>query len=410
MYKIVTALFVLLLINACTSYSKLDSVMQLVKKEYVTDINQTKLTDDSIHHLLENLDPHTMYLKREDLEKFLIATTGQFAGVGISLSIQNKLLTIVSPIANSPAKKAGIQSGDVIIKIDEHPILGMNLEECIALTKGAVNTNLKLTILRKTTQHPLLFTLKRSYINANPLFATLLDDSILYISIPSFNKKTSLELKQILQKYTHREGIILDLRYNPGGILQQATEVIDMFINKGLILSQKGRLPKYTASYYATPSHSDTSTPLAILINAGSASASEIVSGALKVHKRATIIGEKSFGKGSVQTLFSLDNDSALKMTIAKYYLPNGKCIDGIGIKPDIIVKNKLHTIKRKKNISYTKAKRTLKQLLAGHISAKYMKSSSPSKTTAKKNGFTPKQIQRDRQLRKAIQVLKNSN
>ena len=410
MYNKIVFLLILILLNGCTSNSKLESVLQLVKNEYVHDINQTQLTDNSIRNLLTQLDPHTVYLTRKDLERFLILTTGHFGGIGISMNIQNRLLTIIAPITNTPAKAAGIKSGDIIIKINNHPTLGLNMEECVALTKGKVGTNLKLTILRKGEPKPLHFTIKRAYINTNPVFATLLNNSILYIHIATFNTQTSSELAQILTQYSSKKGIVLDLRYNPGGILNQAIATVDMFINQGIIVKQKGRLGKYTESYYATKESIDTTTPIAILINKGSASASEIVSGALQIHKRAIIIGEKSFGKGSVQTLFTLDNDSALKMTIAKYYLPDGKCIDKIGIKPDIIVKNSLHIKKRKQPISYHEVKKILKKLTQGSLSVKYIKSPILRKKTSEKNILTSKQIQGDKQLLKAIHIIKNSN
>ena len=399
----------MILFTACTPYptSKIDTVIKLIHSDYVNDINHTKFTDNTIQTMLKQLDPHTVYLNQDKLNKFLIATTGNFGGVGISMHIQNHLLTVVSPIINSPAMAAGIQSEDVILRINKHSTFNLSIEECVALTKGKVGTNLHLTVLRKSTSKPLLFSIKRAVINPQPLFATLLKHKILYISIPTFNEQTNQELAHILNQYTTAKSIILDLRYNPGGVLQQALDVIDMFIDKGLIVTQKGRLPTYNTAYYATSSGIDKNIPIVVLINRGSASAAEIVSGTLQVYKRATLVGEKSYGKGSVQTLFPLDNDSALKMTIAKYYLANGKCIDKVGIVPDIIVKNKMYRYKKKQTISYAYAQSIYKKLSTHTIQA--VEAKHPKKQK-KMPSPSNKEIQKDSQLQKAIEILKNSN
>jgi len=352
MYKLIISSILLLFLSSCTSHyniTKVNDVLNLIQSEYVEDINTTRLTDDSINLMVKHLDTHSVYLNQEDLNRFLISTSGSFGGVGIIMHIQNNLLTVERTIDHAPAKEAGIKTGDIIIQINHKSTLGLNIKECVKMTKGAVGTKLHLTILRKSSTKPLVVSIKRAYINTQPVFATRIQKDLLYISIPIFNQKTSNTLKRILTHNTNIKGIILDLRYNPGGLLDQAISVIDMFIQKGLIVKQKGRQAIYNTSYYATTSTIDSHTPMTILINEKSASASEIVSGTLQIYKRAKIIGEKSFGKGTVQTLFTLDNTSALKMTIAKYYLANGKCIDKIGILPDFIMKKKLH---KKKSIS----------------------------------------------------------
>jgi len=323
---------------------------------------------------------------------------------------ENKLLTVERTIDNTPAKAAGIKTDDVIIQINHKSTLGLNIKECMAMTKGAVGTKLYLTILRKSSAKPLVVSIKRAYINTQPVFATRIQKDLLYISIPIFNQKTSNSLKYILTHNTDSKGIILDLRYNPGGLLDQAISVIDMFIPKGLIVTQKGRQETYHTSYYATTSTVDSHTPMAILINKKSASASEIVSGTLQIYKRAKIIGEKSFGKGTVQTLFVLDNTTALKMTIAKYYLANGKCIDKIGIHPDFIIKKRLHKKKLISNISFAKAKNILKNLTNHSIATRVMQSDQKEKASLDKFTFSSSQIQNDKQLLKAIEVLRNNN
>jgi len=413
MYKIIVYNVILFFLVSCTSHyntNKIGDVFDLIENEYVEDVNATKLTDNSIKYMLKYLDVHSIYLNKEDLNRFLISTRGSFGGVGISMHIQNNLLTVTRPINNTPAKAAGIKRGDVIIQINNHSTLGLDIEKCVAMTKGPVGTKLNLTILRKSSTKPLLFSIQRAYINTQPIFATLIKDNLLYISIPIFNQKTKEELKKILTHYTKVKGIILDLRYNPGGLLDQAISVIDMFIPKGLIVKQRGRQEQYNTSYYATTATIDDHTPMVILINEESASASEIVSGTLQIYKRAKIIGQKSFGKGSVQTLFDLGNNSALKLTIAKYYLANGKCIDKIGIIPDFKIKNILHKRKKIQTISFIQAKDILKKLTNHSLYPKHMQSTPKEKNSIDKPTFTSSQIQQDKQLLKAIKVLKNNN
>jgi len=413
MYKIIIYGVILLFLVSCTGHyntNKVSDVFNLIEDEYVEDINTTKLTDNSIQYMLKHLDVHSVYLNKKDLNKFLISTRGSFGGVGISMHMQNNLLTVTRPINHTPAKSAGIKKGDVILQINNHSTLGLDIEKCVAMTKGPVGTKLDLTILRKSSAKPLHFSIQRAYINTQPIFATLIKENLLYISIPIFNQKTTEELKTILTHYTKIKGIILDLRYNPGGLLDQAISVIDMFIQKGLIVKQQGRKEQYNTSYYATTSTIDNHTPMVILINEKSASASEIVSGTLQIYKRAKIIGQKSFGKGSVQTLFDLGNNSALKMTIAKYYLANGKCIDKIGIIPDIPIKNILHKKKITQSITFKKAKNILKKLINHSLLPKDMQSTHKEKDSIDESVFSSSTIQKDKQLLKAIEVLKSSN
>ncbi len=406
MYSLVT-LTIALLLTACTPqpHAKVAEVLQIIHDNYVTETNQTQLNDTAIHAIVQRLDPHTTYLDRKQLERFLVATTGSFGGVGIYMHLQDRLLTVVAPIAHSPAEAAGIQRGDVILQIDGHPTLGLTIEEAIALTKGRVGTPLHLTILRRSLSKPLHFSIRRAHINPKPLFATVIKKDILYISIATFNAQTSQALARILQE--HREdtqSIILDLRYNPGGVLRQALNVVDMFIDGGLIVKQKGHTQKYDDTYYASSSTIAPKKSMAILINGGTASAAEIVSGTLQIYKRATLIGERSYGKGSVQTLFWLDDHSALKMTIAKYYLANGRCIDQIGIQPDVVVTNPTYHPHHTPTISYTYAQTMLKRLTT-HTIKPIEATTLPHRP--KKRSLTPQEIARDKQLQKAIAIVK---
>jgi carboxyl-terminal processing protease len=410
MFKVAVYLLILIFsITACTPKyhtSKLANLIYFIKNDYVEELNTTQITDVAIQQILLNLDPHSVYLSRRHLENFLTLTIGEFGGIGISMGIQNSLLTVITPLPNTPAQKAGIKAGDIILKINNHSTQGLSLEKAVMLTKGKIGTKLSLTILRKSQKTPLLFKIKRANIIIDPIITKKINSDLLYVKISSFNKHIFQEFKEIMLKHKNIKGLILDLRSNPGGILEQAVAIVDMFIDKGIIVTQKGRNPQYSMQYQATKEMINKNTSMVILINEGSASASEIVSGALQVHKRAKIIGEKSFGKGSVQTLFPLDNNSALKLTIAKYYLPNGKSIHNIGIKPDIIVRNR-HSIKHKPTkISKKKIEHILKKINNGSLKPIYVKKQSISNTKI----FTQREMMQDNQLRRAIKELKNSN
>ena len=387
--------------------SKLATLMEILQEEYVQELNTTQLTDEAIERVVKTLDPHSSYLPTDKLEAFLSATLGEFGGIGISMGLQNALLTVITPLPNTPASKVGLRSGDIIIKINQHDTLNLSLEECVTLTRGKVGSTLDLTVVRYGVKRPLRFTITRAVIETDVPYAQMLPNDILYLRIPAFTTKVSQQVEALLKQYPSHKKIILDLRFNPGGILSQAIAIVDMFIDKGTIVSQKGRNAYYDETFLATAASIDTKQPLAILINEGSASASEIVAGALQVHKRATIIGQKSFGKGSVQTLFALDNQSAIKLTIAKYYLPNGKSIHHIGIKPDIVVKNTytIHTLRAR----FTKQKiaHILKRLKQGTLKTKYVNENHQSISSLH---LSPTDIRKDAQLRKAIKVLKNSH
>jgi len=373
--------------------------MEILDNEYIKELNSSKLTDDAIQTVFSKLDKHSIYLDSNDLENYLISTKGEYGGIGISMYLNKSILTIMYTYPGSPAQKFGILPGDIILKINHHPTLGLSIDACSNLAKGKVDEILYLTIIRKSEKRPLLFEIKRKKIKTDPLKSKKFTGNILYVKIPIFNESSSTELKKILKKNTHLQGIILDLRSNPGGILNQAVSIVDMFIDKGLIVSQKGRKKRHTKQFIAHKRNTDTQTQLAILIDSASASASEIVAGALKVHKRATIIGEKSFGKGSVQALFSLDKTSAIKLTIAKYYLPNGKCIANIGISPHVRIKSHNLISKNRYIVSEKKLKRIVKKLENGSLKLKTVKK-------MKYKESTPDKIKMDKVLKKALQIL----
>lgn len=414
MYKtIIIYALSLLLFTGCVQKSydgsseKLSILMEILQEEYIKDVNNTALTDKAIEAMVKTLDPHSNYLPTNKLEDFLAATMGEFGGIGISMGLQNSLLTVITPLLNSPAYKAGIRSGDTIIKINHHETLHLSLEECVTLTRGKVGTTLDLTIVRHGVSRPLLFRVKRETIETDVPTAKMLPDDILYLCLPAFTTKSAQQLQTLIKQYPSHKKIILDLRFNPGGILSQAIEIVDMFIDNGMIAFQKGRNSYYNETFHATKAGSDTQTPLAILINEGSASASEIVAGSLQVHRRATIIGQQSFGKGSVQTLFALDQQSALKLTIAKYYLPNGVSIHHVGVHPNIMVKNTYSVQRVKSSMTRQNVSMILKRLQTGALREMYV---NENRQTVLSLALSSQDIYKDAQLRAAITFLKSSN
>ena len=404
LYKLILFIFTTLLLStSCAIYhnpsQKFDTLMGIIDSEYIKELNNSKITNEAIQKVLTKLDSHSRYLNSNDLKNYLITTSGEYGGIGISMYMHKSILTISYTYPDSPAKKYGILPGDIILKINGHSTLGLSLDTCSNLANGRIGEVLQLTIIRKSEKRPFLFKIKREKIKTDPIKSKVFDNHILYVKIPIFNNNTSHALKKILKKNIPLQGIILDLRSNPGGILNEAVSIVDMFIDKGLIVSQKGRNKDHTKKFMAHKTISDTQTSIAILINASSASASEIVAGTLKVYKRATIIGEKSYGKGTVQSLFSLSDNTAIKLTTAKYYLPNGKCIDKIGITPNIAIKAKYSTEKGRYTLSEKKLKQILRKIDKGTLKTKLQKQKLQKEKLQKK-------IKIDKTIKKAIQVL----
>ncbi len=355
-------------------------IIYLLEGDYVDTIDEEKLVQGAIVGMLNALDPHTMYLKPEHFKELQADTSGKFGGIGIEISLQNGMLTVVSPMEDTPADRAGLKPGDKIIKIDGKSTKNMALNESVKLMRGALGSKVVLTILHENSKEFKDITIKREIIRVQSVKAELLEQSYAWIRIASFQSDTIIELKKTMQSLQKKsgglKGIILDLRNNPGGLLEQAVQVSDLFLTDGVIVSTKGR----TQPEDIRKAHADgdePKCPIVILINRGSASASEIVSGALLDQKRATLIGERSFGKGSVQTVVDLEKFGGLKMTIAKYYTPSGKSIHGVGIKPDYLVKNpkeepaKTETQKQQK-VDFQKDA-ALEFLKTHKISAKYL-------------------------------------
>ena len=323
-------------------YEKIDlfgEVLEKINKEYVDEINQSESMDSAINGLLQSLDPYSAYMSPEIFNEMQTETSGKFGGLGIEVSMESGVVKVISPIDDTPASKAGIKAGDYIVKINEIQVQGKSLSEAVDLMRGPVGSAIELTIRRRGERKALTFKIVREIIQIQSVKADLLEKNIGYIRLTSFNENSDTQVeKQIkeLEKNKNVKGYILDLRNNPGGLLSQAIKISDFFLDNGEIVSTKSRKASENRKWFAKKGDLTNGKLLIVLINYGSASASEIVAGALKDHKRAILLGENSFGKGSVQSIIPLKNDGAIRLTIAKYYLPSGKSISEVGVSPDI--------------------------------------------------------------------------
>ena len=322
------------------SLSKLTKVIGTVEKYYVDDVKLQEIVDKSLKGLMQELDAHSSYLDKKASKEMSVQTQGEFGGLGITVGMRDGALTVISPIDDTPAFKAGIKPLDIILKIDETSSINMTLDEAVNLMRGKPKTNIVLTIVRKGETKPLEVKIQRDIIKIQSVFAkTIEKEDLLYLRVASFDANVTEDLEKIINENKDKKGFILDLRNNPGGLLSQAIGVVDLFVDKGIIVSQKGRNAEDEEKFEASSSNTRTKLPLVVLVNEGSASASEIVSGSLQDHKRAIVVGEKTFGKGSVQAVLPIDNERTenIKLTIAKYYLPSGRTIQAVGVTPDVI-------------------------------------------------------------------------
>ncbi|MDJ0881913.1 MAG: S41 family peptidase [Gammaproteobacteria bacterium] len=318
-------------------------VFSRIKSDYVEDVDDKKLLEDAIRGMLSGLDPHSSYLDNEEFSELRIGTTGQFGGLGIEVGMENGFVKVISPIDDTPASRAGIKASDLIIRLDDKPVKGLTLSEAVKLMRGKPDTDIKLTIVRDGEPKPLIFNITREIIRVKSVKKRILEPGYGYVRITNFQSRTATDLlKSIsdLQEEEGLQGLVLDLRNNPGGVLNGAVGVSDAFLEDGLIVYTEGRIDDSSLKYTATPGDILNGAPLVILVNGGSASASEIVAGAMQDHNRAIIMGYKTFGKGSVQTIQEMRNGSAVKLTTARYYTPNGRSIQAEGIKPDIVLRD----------------------------------------------------------------------
>jgi len=344
---IITFIFFIISLQGVSSsendiYKKIDlfgEVLEKINKEYVDEINQSESMDSAINGLLQSLDPYSAYMSPEVFNEMQTETSGEFGGLGIEVSMESGVVKVISPIDDTPASRAGIKAGDYIVKINDTQVQGKSLSEAVDLMRGPVGSGIELTIRRRGNKKALIFNVVREVIQIQSVKADLLEKNIGYIRLTSFNENSGKQIEQEIKKLEKNEAVksyILDLRNNPGGLLSQAIKISDFFLDNGEIVSTKSRKASENRKWFAKNGDLTNGKTLVVLINYGSASASEIVAGALKDHKRAILVGENSFGKGSVQSIIPLKNDGAIRLTIAKYYLPSGKSISEVGVSPDI--------------------------------------------------------------------------
>ena len=352
MKKIIIVSTLFLLIYTSKSYSKNDlyekidlfgEVLENIKKEYVDDVDQAEVMDSAINGVLQSLDPYSAYMSPELFKEMQTDTRGEFGGLGIEIGMESGVVKVISPIDGTPAAIAGIKAGDYIVKIGKEQVQGKSLFEAVKLMRGPVGTSINLTVRRKNVKKPIEFKITRKIIEVQSVSSKIIGErkNLGYIRLKSFNENSDKQFLKSVKEFEKKpkiKGYVLDLRNNPGGLLNQAINITDFFLDDGEIVSTKGRKISETRKFFARRGDEVKGKPIIVLINNGSASASEIFAGALKDHKRAIILGENSYGKGSVQSIIPLTNGGGMRLTISKYYLPSGKSISEVGVTPDILV------------------------------------------------------------------------
>ncbi len=380
-------------------------IFSKIKSDYVENISDEVLLENAIHGMLQGLDPHSTYLDKEAYKELQEGTSGEFGGLGIEVGYEDGFVKVISPIDDTPAQRAGIKAGDLIIRLDGKSAKGISLMEAVKIMRGKPGSEIELTILREGKEKPFDIKIVRDVITIVNVKAKLIDSDFGYVRISSFQVQTADDLRKSLKDLEtgnnkKLKGLVLDLRNNPGGLLNAAVDVSDLFINSGLIVYTEGRVKDSKLKFNAKPNELFENTPIVVLVNGGSASASEIVAGALQDHKRAIIMGERTFGKGSVQTILPMNDETALKLTTARYFTPSGRSIQALGIEPDMIVRNIELNVAADNNMSNGLIKEAD---LSGHLD-----SQSPENNSDKeKNTKTSLLIESDYQLYEAINVLK---
>ena len=325
-------------------YDKIDlfgEVLNKINKEYVEEIDQSEAMDAAINGVLQSLDPYSAYMSPESFENMQTETSGEFGGLGIEVSMEAGVVKVISPLDDSPAYEAGVKAGDYIVKINDIQVQGKTLNEAVEIMRGPVGSDIEITVRRKGVKKALVFNITRKIIKVRSVKSKIIDNNIGYIRLTAFNENSSNQIKKKINEFNKNENIekfILDLRNNPGGLLSQAIKITDFFLSSGEIVSTKSRQENENRKWFAQAGDILNGETLVVLINNGSASASEIVAGALKDHKRAILVCENSYGKGSVQSIIPLRNKGAIRLTISKYYLPSGESISEVGVSPDIVV------------------------------------------------------------------------
>ncbi|GJM04932.1 MAG: peptidase S41 [marine bacterium B5-7] len=385
-------------------------VFAKVKNDYVETINDRELIENAIRGMLEGLDPHSAYLDKEHYEDLQEGTSGEFGGLGIEVGMEDGFVKVISPIDDTPAQRAGIKAGDLIIRLNEKSVKGMALNDAVKLMRGKPGSEIIITVVREGQDKPMEITITRDVITVKSVRGKTLEPGYGYIRISNFQTHTAEDMRKSLEKLKKENddglnGLILDLRNNPGGILNAAVGVSDLFLDNGLIVYTEGRIKDSKLTFTAKPTDMLKDAPIIVLVNGGSASASEIVAGALQDHDRAIIMGERTFGKGSVQTILPMNDEAALKLTTARYYTPSGRSIQASGIEPDIIIEN----IRVDSTAEHSSA-RIKESDLTGHLdngSKESEETEGKNKTTKKEKNKEPSLAETDYQLYEALNVLK---
>ncbi|WQX38939.1 S41 family peptidase [Helicobacter pylori] len=392
------------------AFSRFSNVVSEIEKKYVDKISISEIMTKAIEGLLSNLDAHSAYLNEKKFKEFQAQTEGEFGGLGITVGMRDGVLTVIAPLEGTPAYKAGVKSGDNILKINNESTLSMSIDDAINLMRGKPKTPIQITIVRKNEPKPLVFNIIRDIIKLPSVYVKKIKETpYLYVRVSGFDKNVTKSVLEGLKANPKTKGIVLDLRGNPGGLLNQAVGLSNLFIKEGVLVSQRGKNKEENLEYKANGRAPYTNLPIAVLVNGGSASASEIVAGALQDHKRAIIIGEKTFGKGSVQVLLPVNKDEAIKITTARYYLPSGRTIQAKGITPDIVIyPGKVPENENKFSLKEADLKHHLEQELK-KIDDKTpnSKEADKDKKNEEEKEVTPKMINDDIQLKTAIDSLK---
>ncbi|HEY5602332.1 MAG TPA: S41 family peptidase [Gammaproteobacteria bacterium] len=388
----------------------LTEVFGRIKQDFVEPVSDKTLLENAIRGMLSGLDPHSTYLDAEGYKDLQVGTTGEFGGLGIEVGMEDGFVKVISPIDDTPAQRAGIQAGDLIIRLDSKPVKGMTLQQAVNLMRGKVGSDIVLTLVREGVEKPFEVTITRDTIKVQSVKGRILEDGYGYVRISQFQSHTGENLAKQIGKLREEakgklNGLVLDLRNNPGGVLNAAVEVSDAFLEKGLIVYTQGRVADSELKFNATPNELIDGAPMVVLVNGGSASASEIVAGALQDHKRAIIMGSQTFGKGSVQTILPLKNNTALKLTTARYYTPSGRSIQASGIKPDIELETiKIASVESGDDVRIKEAD------LTGHLETSEENGGANSEDANKKKDKkkeTLSLVQTDYQLHAALNMLK---
>jgi len=388
-----------------------------IKSDYVEPVDDKTLLVNAIRGMLSGLDPHSAYLVPEDYKNLQSGTTGEFGGLGIEVGMENGFVKVISPIDDTPAKRAGIEAGDLVIRLDETPVKGMTLADAVKRMRGKPGTKIVLTVVRESAPRPLKITITRDIIRVTSIKGRTLEEGYAYLRVTQFQTRTGESLRKKIaelraQSKQHLKGLVLDLRNNPGGVLSAAVSVADAFLRKGIIVYTEGRLPSAKLKFNAKPNDILNGAPIVVLVNGGSASASEIVAGALKDHHRALIMGSKTFGKGSVQTILPMDNGAALKLTTARYFTPSGNSIQATGIVPDITLNRRLKLSKADQPVGTRIKEADLARHLMnpgnnGGAGKKPAKGLKPNSDKGAKGKDTRPLVERDYAVYEALNLLK---